>query len=114
MSIPIFLAMDPIVDDHRGMTEHLEMTVHETIVEDEMTEMIDDMIETEIETEIGWTMMTAVAAREHAVGAGVQSESVIGIEIGFVSVSPWIGNVIESVIIAISIADEKISLLGRV
>jgi hypothetical protein len=113
MSIPIFLAMDLIVDDHRGMTDHLEMTVHVTIVEDEMIEMIDDMIGTEIETEIGWTTMTAVAAREHAVGAGVQFENVRGIGIGFVSVSPWIGSAIESVIIVISIADEKISLLGR-
>jgi hypothetical protein len=58
-------------------------------------------------------MMIAVAALEPIVGAEAQFESVIGIGIGigFVSGSRWIGSVIESVIIAIFIADEKIPFL---
>jgi hypothetical protein len=51
--IPISPAMGPIVDDLHGMTDHLEMTVHETIVEEEMIEMIADMIETETVIGIG-------------------------------------------------------------
>jgi len=105
VSIHISPAMDLAVDDLREMTDHLEMTAAE-----EMIEMTDDMIgiEIEIEIEIGWiTGMIAAAARELAVGAEVPFESVIGIGIGFVSENPWIGSGTESVIIGISIADEN-------
>jgi hypothetical protein len=56
-------------------------------------------------------MMIAVAALEPIVGAEAQFESVIGIGIGSVSGSRWIGSGIESVIIAIFIADKKIPFL---
>lgn len=112
MSILIYLAMGQVVGDLHEKTDHREMTVHGTTDAEEMTEMIDAMTEIETETgiETGWTtVMIAAAAREHAVGAEVQFESVIGTGIGFVSGSLWIGieSGTENVIIAISIADES-------